>query len=101
MDSTILVSNTLQLLQKEIPKLQNKIESVAAENGHELDQYDTTLSLVVFIGDRLYYGHSGDSGIIAMNTEGIYEKVTDQQRDSDGRVFPLYFGEDKWVFGRY
>ncbi len=36
-----------------------------------------------------------------MNTEGIYEKVTDQQRDSDGRVFPLYFGEDKWVFGRH
>ncbi len=80
---------------------QNKIEFVAAENGHELDQYDTTLSLAVLIGDRLYYGHSGDSGIIAMNTEGIYEKVTDQQRDSDGSVFPLYFGEDKWVFGRY
>lgn len=80
---------------------QKKIETVAAENKHELDQYDTTLSLAVLINNKLYYGHSGDSGIIAMTTEGKYEKITEQQRDSDGRVLPLYFGEEKWVFSVY
>jgi serine/threonine protein phosphatase PrpC len=68
--------------------------------GHSIDQYDTTLSLAVFINDTLYYGHSGDSGIVALTTEGLYEKVTEQQRDDDNRVFPLFF-EDKWVFGRF
>jgi len=80
---------------------QKGIETVAAENKHELDQYDTTLSLAVLIHDKLYYGHSGDGGIIAMTTEGRFEKITDQQRDAEGRVFPLYFGEEKWVFSTY
>lgn len=30
----------------------------------------------------------------------LYCKVTEQQRDSYGRVFPLYFGNEKWVFGK-
>lgn len=77
------------------------IEEEARKNLHELDQYDTTLSLAVFIGDRLIYGHSGDSGIIVLTDEGLYEKVTEQQRDSDNCVFPLCFGEEKWVFGTF
>jgi hypothetical protein len=48
----------------------------------------------------LYYGHSGDSGIVALTIDGLYEKVTEQQRDEDSRVFPLFF-EDKWVFGQF
>ena len=35
-----------------------------------------------------------------LTEEGIYEQVTEQQRDNDGRVFPLFF-RDKWVFGTY
>lgn len=52
-------------------------------------------------GDALYYGQSGDSGIVTLTTEGLYKKVVEQQRDEEGRVFPLYFGEDKWVFGKF
>ena len=80
---------------------QRDIERTAAERGEDSDQYDTTLSLAVLIGDTLYYGHSGDSGILALTTNGLYEKVTEQQRDEEGRVYPLYFGEEKWVFGKY
>lgn len=80
---------------------QQRIEKTAEDNGHELDQYDTTLSLAVLIDDTLYYGHSGDSGIVAMTTEGTFEKVTEQQRDQDGRVFPLFFGEEKWDIGKF
>lgn len=77
------------------------IEKKAITNGHELDQYDTTLSLALLVGNALYYGHSGDSGIIALTTEGLYEAVTEQQRDEDSRVFPLFFGEEKWAFGKF
>ena len=80
---------------------QDTIEKTADENGHPYDQYDTTLSLAVLIGTQLYYGHSGDSGIIALGTDGIYRKVTEQQRDSEGRVLPLFFGETTWVIGRF
>jgi len=76
------------------------VEKEAAENDHSLDSYDTTLTLAVLVRDALYYGHSGDSGIIALATSGRYEKVTTQQRDCEGRVFPLFFTE-MWEFARY
>ncbi|MFA0815522.1 MAG: protein phosphatase 2C domain-containing protein [Anaerofustis sp.] len=80
---------------------QHQIEETAFENGHDPDQYDTTLSLAILIDGWLYYGQSGDSGIIAYTEDGCYEQVTEQQRDEEGRVYPLYFGEAKWVFGIY
>ncbi len=80
---------------------QREIERIAEKNGHDTDQYDTTLSLAVLIGDRLYYGQAGDSGIVALTSDGTFEKVTQQQRDEEGRVYPLYFGEEKWVIGKF
>lgn len=80
---------------------QARIEAEAENADRPLDQYDTTLSLAILICGTLYYGHSGDSGIIALTDEGRYEKVTKQQRDDEGRVFPLYFGAEKWVFGKW
>lgn len=79
---------------------QKRIEEEVEKRGHELDQYGTTLSLAILINDTLYYGHAGDSGIIALTTDGLYEKITTQQRDEEGRVYPLNFNEDKWVFGK-
>ena len=76
------------------------IEEEAAKKDRSIDLYDTTLSLAVLIRDVLYYGHSGDSGMIALSTQGCYEQVTKQQRDQEGRVFPLFFS-DKWEFARY
>ena len=77
------------------------IEVKAAEDGNDLDQYDTTLSLAYFRDGTLYYGHSGDSGIIALTAEGLYKNVTTQQRDGYNCVYPLCFGEDKWVFEKF
>ena len=79
---------------------QRYIEKTAADRGHDFDQYDTTLSLAVVIHDTLYYGHSGDSGILVMGEDGAFYQVTKQQRDDMGRVFPLAF-EDHWVFQEY
>ncbi len=75
------------------------INTTAEKNGHETDQYDTTLALAVYINGNLFYGNSGDSGIIVMNSDGTFESVTIQQRDENNCVFPLCFGEDKWVLG--
>ena len=91
----------LEVIRDSFALAQQEIEKTALDNGHELDQYDTTLSLAFLQGDTLYYGHSGDSGIVALTAEGLYQAVTEQQRDEMGRVFPLYFGEKKWVFAKY
>jgi len=92
--------NILGIIKASFSKSQRAIEKEAEAQGHSVDQYDTTLTLAILINDTLYYGHSGDSGIVALTTDGLYEKVTDQQRDDENRVFPLFF-EDKWVFGQF
>jgi len=91
----------IDVIQNSFIRAQKKIEEEVDKNGHELNQYGTTLSLAVVINDDLYFGHAGDSGIIALTTDGLYTKVTTQQRDEEGRVFPLRFNEDRWVFGKF
>ncbi len=75
------------------------INKTANKNGDSLDEYDTTLVVAVYLNGNIYYGNAGDSGIVILNKDGTYETLTEQQRDEEGRVFPLWFGEEKWVFG--
>ena len=79
----------------------NAVNEKAKENGDEADQYDTTLALAVYREGMLFFGQSGDSGIVVLNADGTYESVTTQQRDENGCVFPLCFGEDMWAFGKH
>ncbi len=74
-----------------------RAEAVPAEIYPE-DEYDCTLCLAVFHGTKLYYGQSGDSGMIARLVNGAYVRVTEQQRDAYGRVYPLAFGDTYWKF---
>jgi serine/threonine protein phosphatase PrpC len=76
------------------------IEDKVREDEGDLSQYLTTLSLGVLLKNTLYYGHAGDSGIIALTHEGKFEKVTEEQQDEDGCVFHLGF-LDKWQFDQF
>lgn len=67
--------------------------------GNSPDEYDTTLCMVIFDDGHVFYGQSGDSGIIALMESGEYVPLTTQQRDEDGYVFPLCSGPSMWVFG--
>lgn len=91
----------LKTIEMSFSEAHSEVEKIAESQGQELNLYHTTLSLAVLISDTLYYGHAGDSGIIALTTEGRFEKVTEQQRDTKNRVFPLLFNEDKWIFGQF
>jgi hypothetical protein len=93
-------NHILEVIKSSFHAAQKAVESEAHKNDHAVEHYDTTLTLAILIKDSLYYGHSGDSGIIALTTEGKYEQVTTQQRDEQGCVFPLFFTEC-WVFARY
>jgi len=102
-DNIIMANSTndiLDTIKASFSIAQQAIEKEAKVQGHDLNQYDTTLTLAVMAKGSLFFGHSGDSGIVALTSEGLYEKVTEQQRDEDNHVFPLFF-EDRWVFGKY
>ena len=93
------VESVLAIIKQSFAKTLSAIENTACDNGHPLDQYDTTLALAIYHNGTVYYGNSGDSGIVVMNTDGTFESITTQQRDENGCVFPLCFGEEYWVFG--
>lgn len=96
------------LSEDEVKKLMNNafvygyksILEEAESAGEDEDEYDTTLSLVIFDNSKLYYGQSGDSGIVALLDTGEYIKLSDEQNDEYGNVYPLCSGPNVWQFGK-
>jgi len=95
-DTTLVLS----ALETGFSNALDEITRIAEEDENALTEYDTTLSTAIIIGEKLYFGHVGDSGIIALTKDGRYEKVTTQQQDDYGCVYPLVFREN-WVFQEY
>lgn len=97
-DETMPAEDILSVIKDAFSHSLSAIEEKAKEDKNAFDQYDTTLVVVVYINGTIYYGNSGDSGVVVLNSDGAYENVTEQQRDENGCVFPLCFGEEHWVF---
>lgn len=96
-DQSLNFSNIVKgAFQYALNSVINKSKSSTQE---ELIQYDTTLTIAIFDGDKLYYGHSGDGGIIGLSDEGEYLKITEPQKGPDGvSVIPLRLSA-QWIFG--
>jgi serine/threonine protein phosphatase PrpC len=90
----------LATIKQSFEEAQFHIERKARELEYELDDVDTTLCLAVFFNGELHYGQAGDSGIIALREDGIFERVTQIEHNVDGIVDPLCF-KDKWVFKKF
>lgn len=74
----------------------------AKESGESIESYDTTLSMVIYDGQGIIYGHSGDGAIIGLNTFGDYIVITRPQKGADGvSVIPLRGGYTQWVIDSY
>ncbi len=72
------------------------------KSGEPIESYDTTLSMVIYDGQRIIYGHSGDGAIIGLNTFGDYIVITRPQKGVDGvSVIPLRSGYTQWVIDSY
>ena len=91
---------TISLLKRAYTRAYALVEKTAIKEGNDVDQYDCTLCTVIYDGKTLYYGQSGDSGIIVGSNDGGYYKITEQQRDEDNNVYPLCFGPEYWEFGK-
>lgn len=78
----------------------NKIEKYVKDNNGEISEYDTTLSAVIFNGNTVVYGHSGDGGIVVRCQDGSIKPITNRQKGADGiSVRPLRAGSTSWEFG--
>lgn len=80
----------------------NEIIKESKESGEPIESYDTTLTMVIYDGRRIIYGHSGDGGIIGLNTFGDYIEITKAQKGSDYvSVIPLRAGYTQWEIDSY
>lgn len=79
-----------------------KVLQEAERKDQPLESFDTTLSLAIYNGSRLYYGHSGDGGIIGLDIYGNYKPITKAQKGEDGiSVLPLRSGPRIWEISSY
>ena len=77
-----------------------QIEQYVKKQGAVIDDFDTTLSSVVYDGKNVVYGHAGDGGIIIRCLDGSTKPITLRQKGADGAsVRPLRAGGSSWVFG--
>jgi len=88
------------IIKKAYIEADQHIKDHVYQIGDVITDYDTTLSVVIFDGKQIVYGHSGDGGIVVLTTSGDYIKVTEPQKAEDGIcVIPLRAGEEYWEFG--
>lgn len=74
----------------------------AQDSGEPPASYDTTLTLAIYDGTRVIYGHAGDGGLFALRCDGAIVEVTTPQHGADGQtVIPLSGGFQGWEIGTY
>lgn len=94
------VTELKDIIKKAYDAADQNIKKYVYEIEDKITNYDTTLSVVVYDGKHIVYGHSGDGGIVVLTTAGDYIKVTQPQKAEDGVcVVPLRAGEQYWEFG--
>ncbi len=89
------------LIQNAFIKAQQQINSRAYQDKISSTKYETTLSLVIYHEGQVFYGHSGDGGIVVYREDGIFEKITEEINDQWGGVYCLSFGPQYWHIDKY
>ena len=89
-----------ELIEKAFSQAERKIDELSLSRNHLLSEYDTTLSLVIYDGKRITYGHCGDGGIIGLAESGDYIKITEPQKVDGVYVLPLR-DKSRWIFGSH
>lgn len=77
------------------------LSQLAKEYGIPMECFETTLTIAVYDKKKhtLVYGHCGDGGIVALNTDGSFQMITKRHKgDTTNSVCPLSSQAD-WEFG--
>lgn len=88
------------ILQSGYEYAMDQISRYVSDQAGNIQDYDTTLSSVIYDGKTLVYGHAGDGGIIVRCQNGETRVITQRQKGADGvSVRPLRSGNTSWEFG--
>ncbi|MDR2546718.1 MAG: protein phosphatase 2C domain-containing protein [Lachnospiraceae bacterium] len=90
----------LHIIQKAFSYAEQEIDKRSLSDGNLIIEYDTTLSLVIYDGKNVAYGHSGDGGIVGLSSDGDYMKITEPQKKENVYVIPLRAGKDTWIINK-
>lgn len=94
------IEDLTEVLKSAYSAAEKAIQEYVDAHEDSITDYDTTLSMIVYDGKTIAYGHSGDGGIVGLMNDGMYVKITNPQKASDGIcVIPLRAGESNWEFG--
>ena len=82
--------SALNLLRGALKEAYQKVEKLADEQQILLYTFQSTLTLALYDGNILYYGHAGDDGIVAVFDDGTYRMVTKRHKGEEASsVYPL------------
>ncbi len=80
----------LKLLSEGFVLALKAIEQIATTCDNTMSDYDTTLTVALFDGESVLFGHIGDGGLIAIDNTGQYSLLTTSTKgDSWNEVIPL------------
>ena len=100
--TSIDAKSILAMLLLSFHRAFENIRSHAENELADLEDFDTTLTVVCFYKGMLFYGHCGDGGIFVVDRFGEASEVTIPQKGDDpSSVIPLRFGPEHWVFGQH
>lgn len=92
------IDNMLELIEDAYEDALEVMLNWSHEQQEPFTKYATTLTVAVFDGSTLWYGHAGDDGIVVMRCDGSYEMVTERHEgELANSVIP--FGVHHWQFG--
>jgi serine/threonine protein phosphatase PrpC len=93
-------ASLISLMQTAFHSALKAIQKTAEEKSHELKEYDTTLTALIYNGTNVVFGHVGDGGIIALSRYGDFSIMTKAQKGEEFNVVvPLRMGPENWIFG--
>jgi len=75
------------------------INKKALKDGNQPAQYDTTLTVAIYNGSQVVFGHVGDGGIITLSKYGNILKLTRVQKGGEFNTVNPLKNKEMWVFG--
>lgn len=88
------------MLRQSFHIAKDNVEALSSNLKIPYPEFDSTLTVAIYDGVHLWFGHIGDDGIVVLYNDGSYEMITSRhQGEFAHSVFPLR-SQERWEFGK-